>query len=329
MNSPRKNGSIWMLNDGRLGHWRQCQALLNGLRRASDELADMPVHTLNIQPPAIQRWLAPRITPWADRGLNEPAAGNTPAIIIGAGRQSAGISRFLKQRYPGVFNIQILDPRIARNDFSVLIVPEHDGYQGENVVVMQGSLVDVPEIKTNVVSSDLWPAGDGDRLLVLLAGNAQQNQRLLQQALELAMQGVARVVISLNPRTSAATADSIRGVWQRIPYGLLTGSGDYWRLLREAEQYWVAGDSINQLCEVLTVREKQSIWVEASTASRRHRRWFNRLLKSKEIHNLKYVHGSQVDIESNLSGLWQHQIKKIATQVLKKWPKGARQDKSC
>src|SRR5690606_10772615 len=67
------------------------------------------------------------------RLLDEP-----PALAIGCGRQAALATRVLRSR--GSRAVQILDPRLSTRHWDLVIAPEHDGLDGDNVIRLLGSL---------------------------------------------------------------------------------------------------------------------------------------------------------------------------------------------
>ena len=62
-------------------------------------------------------------------------------IIISCGRKSVIPSIFLKKKYGNrVMNIHIQDPKVSLNNFDFIIAPEHDGLNGENVIISKGAI---------------------------------------------------------------------------------------------------------------------------------------------------------------------------------------------
>src|SRR5690606_23604310 len=61
-----------------------------------------------------------------------------PALVVGCGRQAALATRLLGRR--GARTVQILDPRIDARHWDLLVLPEHDGRRGGNIITLAGSL---------------------------------------------------------------------------------------------------------------------------------------------------------------------------------------------
>ena len=73
-------------------------------------------------------------------------------VIISCGRKSVIPSIFFKQNsQKKIFNIHIQDPKVSLKNFDFIVVPEHDGLQGENVISTKGALhyLNMKEIDEN------------------------------------------------------------------------------------------------------------------------------------------------------------------------------------
>ena len=62
-------------------------------------------------------------------------------IIISCGRKSVIPSIFLKRKYKNqIMNIHIQDPKVSLDNFDLIVVPEHDGLEGKNVLKSKGAI---------------------------------------------------------------------------------------------------------------------------------------------------------------------------------------------
>ncbi len=62
-------------------------------------------------------------------------------VIISCGRKSVVPSIYLKKKYKNqVTNIHIQDPKVALENFDFVVVPEHDGLDGKNVLKSKGAI---------------------------------------------------------------------------------------------------------------------------------------------------------------------------------------------
>ena len=73
-------------------------------------------------------------------------------VIISCGRKSVIPSIFFKQNsQKKIFNIHIQDPKVSLKNFDFIVVPEHDGLKGKNVISTKGALhyLNMKEIDEN------------------------------------------------------------------------------------------------------------------------------------------------------------------------------------
>jgi len=110
----------WVLDDGRPGHLRQSLALVRALR------PDCCPDRVRL-PQALQR----------SRELDLDSGSG---LLIGCGRRAAYYSKQIKQQKPALWtNIQILNPRNSHTGFDWVLVPDHDGVSGPQVIGSLGA----------------------------------------------------------------------------------------------------------------------------------------------------------------------------------------------
>ena len=62
-------------------------------------------------------------------------------VLISCGRKSVIPSVYLKNKYKDkIINIHIQDPKVSLNNFDFVVVPEHDGLIGKNVLTSKGAI---------------------------------------------------------------------------------------------------------------------------------------------------------------------------------------------
>jgi hypothetical protein len=130
-------GNCQVVTDGAAGNENQAVALARALG------SEPAVVRVRLRLP--WRWLAPsgprdprNALPAAERSRFSPP---WPDLVIGCGRAAALVTRRLRRLSEGRTRVvQILDPRRHRDDFDALVVPEHDGLGGANVVSCLGAL---------------------------------------------------------------------------------------------------------------------------------------------------------------------------------------------
>ena len=94
-------------------------------------------------------------------------------IIISCGRKSVIPSIYLKKNSKKkVYNIHIQDPKVSLSNFDFVIVPEHDGLTGKNVILSKGALhyLTSEEIKNNHYYLNEKLNKNQDYLLLVLGG---------------------------------------------------------------------------------------------------------------------------------------------------------------
>ena len=73
-------------------------------------------------------------------------------LIISCGRKSVIPSLYLKKNSTKkIVNIHIQDPKVSLSNFDYVIVPEHDGLNGKNIIISKGALhyLTLTEIEKN------------------------------------------------------------------------------------------------------------------------------------------------------------------------------------
>ena len=62
-------------------------------------------------------------------------------IVISCGRKSVIPSIYLKKKFKNkIMNIHIQDPKVSLNNFDFVVVPDHDGLAGNNVLISKGAI---------------------------------------------------------------------------------------------------------------------------------------------------------------------------------------------
>ena len=87
--------------------------------------------------------IPPKFTPISDIILKDKTystENETPGLIISCGRKSVIPSILLKKKNPKIFTIHIQDPKVSFKDFDVIIAPEHDNLNGDNLYSSKGSI---------------------------------------------------------------------------------------------------------------------------------------------------------------------------------------------
>ena len=118
------------------------------------------------------KFLPPKITPVSNlffKNFKIPEFD----LIISCGRKSVIPSIYLKKKSKKkIINIHIQDPKVSLKNFDYIIVPEHDGVKGENVITSRGAIhyLTSDEIKKNSNYLNGMLNKEKEYLLLILGG---------------------------------------------------------------------------------------------------------------------------------------------------------------
>lgn len=254
---------IWSLSDARLGNRRQAEALAAALALR----LDAPHEHVTLHPRGPWRALAPRWLPFAARGFDPVFAlelqAAQPRLVIGCGRQAALGTRIARHLLGAATQVvQILDPRLGRNAWDQLVLPQHDGYRDGFTLTSLGSLHAVDDAWLAAARVDFPALGTlpAPRVGLLLGGptahcpwGEADLAHWLRRARELAG-GHGSVLAVAAPRTPpeqrvqlAAQRDQLTLCWT----GAEDGANPYAGVLAWCDQLIVSPDSVNQLSEAI------------------------------------------------------------------------------
>ena len=289
--APSRGPSTWTLTDGHAGNVRQAHALATALGE--------PFRAWTLAPRTPWRWVAPRVLPGSMNAFGptfQQAMRTPPTLAIGCGRQSALATRLLRSR--GSRAVQILDPRIASRYWDVIVVPEHDGLRGENVIAMIGSLNPV---------DDLWLAAGrhafpelgalpGPRTALLVGGTSAHARfddtmydTLLRRVERIARNEGGSVLATTSRRTpshvGAALRDRLRGIPGTVWTDGADGPNPYAGLLAWADRIVCTADSVNMLSEACATWAPVFV-VGHEQVEGRPRRFVDALLRSGRVRSI-------------------------------------------
>ncbi len=172
-----------------------------------------------------------------------------PSLIIGCGRRAARVSAEIRQRLgPTIRNIQILNPVTSPEKqlqmWDWLLIPEHDGIYGSNIINFHGALVNPP------------PVASSPTHLVILVGapskNLPWNRIDLELWLHQAKAQTKPVILCPSRRTTASILEQLQqAVRNNTDWKIVVANdySEYQQALMLAAKFWVSGDSINMLAE--------------------------------------------------------------------------------
>ncbi len=265
--------SVWAASDGRAGNASQVRALVQALgepgrwmRIAHIAGAAHRQAPLLLNPRAPWTWLPADKWPIPLQAL--PASQRTqiappwPTLWIAAGRRSAAFTKLVRERSGGkTFTVQILDPYIDPSHFDLLVVPEHDGITGPNVVTTVGSPSYFGPDQLEETGQAFAPLADDTNrsVVVILGGNSKVHTfspaaaaRLEAQLRKLAADGW-RLRITTSRRTPISVVAQFRKMADetggRFWAGAQDGPNPYLAWLMFSKAAIVTEDSSNMLSE--------------------------------------------------------------------------------
>jgi len=252
---------ILAISDGHPGNARQAESLAAALRPGQ-------VDVLHASPRVPWRWASPRRWPGSRHAFGPDFArilDHPPRWAVGCGRQAALVTRLLREAGSRV--VQILDPRIAHRHWDALVIPEHDGIIGDNIIPVSGSLHPVDDAwlaaaRTEFAWLEQFP---GPRLTVLVGGDSRHGRlsagigQTLSDLLARWHQDTGgSVLLTTSRRTPSTLADTLARQMRTLPGLCWTGQRDgpnpYPGLLAFAGQIVCTADSVNLLSEACATR---------------------------------------------------------------------------
>ena len=121
-----------LLTEGMHGMISQVEGLANALD------IDFTHHKVELN--SFWKLIPPKFTPVSNFTFN-PINPKDFDIIISCGRKSVIPSIYLKKNSEKkIYNIHIQDPKVDLKNFDFVVVPDHDGLTGENVILSKGSI---------------------------------------------------------------------------------------------------------------------------------------------------------------------------------------------
>ena len=115
----------------------------------------------------------PKFTPISEIILKDKiylTDNQTVDLIISCGRKSVIPSILLKKKNPKIFTIHIQNPKVSFKNFDVIIAPEHDSLNGDNVYSSKGAIHYITEQEINKAKLYLSDKIKSQKLVSLILG---------------------------------------------------------------------------------------------------------------------------------------------------------------
>ena len=232
---------IWSATDGSQGMISQ----VNGLSR------HISSNIIEIKTDVIFPWskVQPGLLPTYNWIFKNNISNEQPDILISCGRKSVYFSIYCKKKFKNLINIHIQNPKISSRNFNYVISPNHDNFNGNNVINSVGALHQFN--KTNIKSNP-------NLLTCIVGGNSQhynfssnEADRLCKKLIEIKK---FNPEIELNIITSRRSSDLVKKIlvenlnniakmWNGV------GENPYKQALQESSFFIVTSDSTSMISE--------------------------------------------------------------------------------
>jgi uncharacterized protein len=247
---------VWVLHDGKAG--MRSQAL--GLAEATGfRLVEKP---LTIREPwshlPPQLWPLPR---YAVAGGTLLLAPPWPDVVIGCGRNTVVPALAIRRASEGrTLAAQVQDPRFGRDQFDLMLVPEHDTLRGARILTTTAALHRVTGEKLAAARQRFPELASLPRpILGVLIGGANRAYRLTLDRLAAIGDDIAAavrasggsVVLTPSRRTGADGVAVLRERLAGVPAAIwdMTGDNPYFAYLALADAFLVTADSVSMISE--------------------------------------------------------------------------------
>lgn len=184
-----------------------------------------------------------------------------PDLVISCGRRSVSLALAIKKKSGGkTFCVHIQDPLFNRQEFDLIISPEHDHLQGLNVITTKGALhkVNSQKLEEGVKSYGALFQGFPRPYSTVLLGGATNRYKMPREAIDDLIQKI--LFIRDKTQGSVLVTPSFRTPFREVltkalenePHVFLADiekNNPYFGMLGVADYVFVTDDSVNMVCE--------------------------------------------------------------------------------
>jgi mitochondrial fission protein ELM1 len=248
--------TVWAVHDGKSGMANQALGLA--------EAVGWPFIEKRLAVRAPWRHLAPNLWFLPLAAMSPEGARLAPPwpdLVIGCGRNAVAPSLAAKRASRGrTLWVQIQDPRFARAEADLLVVPRHDPARGQNVLTTLGAVHRVTPARLTAEAgrfAAMFAALPRPRVAVLIGGDnsvyrlsSERFAAFVDQLAALAGRGCG-LMVTPSRRTGPEAEALIRTRLQGLPAFVWDGSGEnpYFGMLGLADAVIVTADSVSMVSE--------------------------------------------------------------------------------
>lgn len=285
MTMNTQNPTCWILTEGIAGTENQCL----GVAQAMGITTPM-VKRIGLKFPWKQ------LSPYLRWGHQYGVTGDSiappyPDLVIASGRKAIGAALHIKKQSPKTFVVQIQDPRIAPDNFDLVVVPQHDPTRGKNVVVSKAALHRVTAEKVAAETEKFkstFTKLPHPRVAVLIGGNSKKHTMTAENAKMLALQLAhlaesknVGLMVTASRRTGEANKQVLQGALSGPNTYFWDGQGDnpYFAFLGIADYIIVTEDSVSMTSEALSTGKP--VYIASLEGGGKRLDAFHRLLETQ------------------------------------------------
>ncbi len=247
---------IWRVTDGKRGHYRQSQGLVEALKGL--------VQVKVIDVPCLSFWRAL----WHLLAGRHLSIDESPDLLVGAGH-ATHMTLVAFGKLTGAKTVVLMKPSLPCHWFDLCIIPKHDDARGKNILVTEGAL--------NAMAMLAKDSKHHNSGLILIGGPSQHYQwdshkiiaqiKLLTEATD-----YCTWVLSTSRRTPANFLELLyqQVSTQHLEIAPYHAVNEDWLpdQLAQAEVVWLSPDSVSMLYEALTAGCSVGVFdLEAKPAS--------------------------------------------------------------
>lgn len=274
--APRPPLTCWAVTEGYKGMESQALGLAEAMGLTPVLKRTAPRLPWSRLPPRL--WPMPLRSPGRDA---DPLAPPWPDLVISCGKRAVPVARAIKHANGGrTFTVHIQTPPVPDNWVDLLVVPEHDGKHGPNVITTRAAVHRVTEARLAEAATRFearLAALPRPRVAVLIGGSNSRHRLtpaitrdLGARLAALSRTHGAGLMVTPSRRTGAENEAILRDALADLPAEIWDGSGDnpYFAYLAVADAIVVTNDSVSMASEAVTTGKPVYV-VELAGHSRR------------------------------------------------------------